>query len=297
MKPLISVVMPVFNSEQYILEAINSILNQTLTDFEFIIINDGSTDKTQAILNTITDIRVRKIDNIVQKGNYKCRNIGMSVAKGCFIAVMDGDDIAKPTRLAVQYEFMCKMPNCVALGSSIELIKNDDVFKRTNYIQSSDEIRIGLLKDNMCTHPSLMIRAETLKKNQIFYNESYLYASDYDLMVRLSQIGEICNLSEALLQYRIHSNQITSKYRKQQSSFADQIRLKQLSQVLHINPKKRETKMHLLLMRDNKVKKNEIKRMERWFVKILNKNAKYKVYNNEKLKSFLLELYCNAQST
>lgn len=289
--------MPVFNSEKYILEAINSILNQTLTDFEFIIINDGSTDKTQAILNTITDIRVRKIDNIVQKGNYKCRNIGMSVAKGCFIAVMDGDDIAKPTRLAVQYEFMCKMPNCVALGSSIELIKNDDVFKRTNYIQSSDEIRIGLLKDNMCTHPSLMIRGETLKKHQIFYNESYLYASDYDLMVRLSQIGEICNLSEALLQYRIHSNQITSKYRKQQSSFADQIRLKQLSQVLHINPKKRETKMHLLLMRDNKVKKNEIKRMERWFVKILNKNAKYKVYNNEKLKFFLLELYCNAQST
>jgi glycosyltransferase involved in cell wall biosynthesis len=294
MKPLISVVMPVFNSEKYLLEAINSILNQTLTDFEFIIINDASTDTTQAILNTMTDKRIRRIDNPIQKGNYKCRNIGIRNAKGSFIAVMDSDDIAKPSRLSVQYEFMLKTPNCVALGSTIEMIRNDNIFLLPK-VQSSDEIKIGLLRDNMCTHPSLMLRAEILKRNQIVYNESYLYASDYDLMVQLSQTGQIYNLSEVLLQYRIHSDQITSQYNKQQRGFADQIRLKQLTQILHINPKKKEIKMHLSLMRDNIVRVNERKRMEKWFIKIINKNIKYKVYDNEKLKSFLLELYCNSK--
>lgn len=295
MKPLISVVMPVFNSEKHILEAINSILNQTLTDFELIIINDASTDSTQTILNTITDKRIIRIDNTIQKGNYKCRNIGMSVARGCYIAVMDSDDIAKPTRLVIQYDFMLKTPDCVALGSSVEVIKKDTAFLRINQIQSPDEVKIGLLKDNMCTHPSLMIRAEILRKHQISYNESYRYASDYDLLVQLSQIGQIYNLPEVLLQYRIHSGQISSQFRKQQSSIADQIRLKQLAQILHINAKKKEVKMHLSLMRDNIVRVKEINRMERWFVKIINKNIKYKAYNNEELKSFLLELYCNSR--
>jgi glycosyltransferase involved in cell wall biosynthesis len=222
MKPLISVIMPVFNSEKYILEAINSILNQTLTDFEFIIINDASTDGTKAILDTLTDKRIRRIDNTIQKGNYKCRNIGIKDAKGCFIAVMDSDDIAKSTRLAIQYEFMFKTPNCVALGSTIELIRNNHLFLLPK-VESPDEVKIGLLKDNMCTHPSLMLRTEVLKNYQIAYNESYLYGSDYDLMVQLSHIGQIYNLSEVLLQYRIHTDQITSQYIKQQARFADQI--------------------------------------------------------------------------
>jgi glycosyltransferase involved in cell wall biosynthesis len=294
MKPLISVIMPVFNSEKYIFEAINSILNQTLTDFEFIIINDASKDGTQVLLNSMIDKRIIQIENKIQKGNYKCRNIGMAAAKGCFIAIMDSDDIAMPNRLAIQYEFMLKRPDCVALGSNIEMMKNNHFFLLKR-VESSDEIKIGLLKDNMCTHPSLMLRTEVLKKYQIIYNESYLYASDYDLMVQLSRIGKIYNLSEVLLQYRIHPNQITNQFNKQQTDFANQIRLKQLTQILHINPKKREIKMHLSLMRDSIVRVKEMKRMEKWCMKIINKNKKYKVYNNEKLQSFLLELYCSSR--
>lgn len=293
MKPIISVIMPVFNTEKYILESINSILNQTLSDFEFIIINDASTDGTQNILDTITDKRIIRIDNTSQKGNYWCRNIGMSVAKGYFIAVMDSDDVSKTTRLASQYDFMTKMPDCVALGSAIEMFTNDKTFLLKR-IYESDENKILLLKDNICTHPSLMIRGETLKNNKIIYEESYVFASDYDLMLKLSQRGQIYNLPEVLLRYRIHSNQISIQHKKQQSYFADQIRIKQLKQILHINPNEEEIKIHLSLMRDNIVYKNELKQTENWFNKIMNHNEKYKTYDDEKLFVFLKECYIKA---
>lgn len=293
MKPIISVIMPVYNSEKYILEAINSILKQTLSDFEFIIINDASTDDTQKILNTITDKRIRRIDNISQKGNYWCRNIGMSVAKGCFIAVMDSDDASNPTRLASQYDFMIKKPDCIALGSAIEMFNNDKTFLHKRRYDS-DENKILLLKDNICAHPSLMIRSEALKNNKIIYDESYTFASDYDLMVKLSQRGKIYNLPEVLLRYRIHQNQISIRNKKQQNCFADRIRIKQLEQILRIHPNPEEIKLHLSLMRDNIVHKDYLKQTENWFNKILNHNEKYKKYDHEKLFAFLKECYIRA---
>ena len=281
--------MPVFNSEKYVLESVNSILNQTLSDFEFIIINDASTDNTEKILNNIKDKRIIRIDNKIQMGNYRCRNIGMSVAKGSFIAVMDSDDISMQTRFATQYDFMIKTPRCIALGSAVEVFHGNKtlLFKR---MYGSDENKIMLLKDNVTTHPSLMIRGDSLRNHKITYQESYVFSSDYDLMVKLSQKGKIYNLPEILLKYRIHSDQISTRYKKEQSYFADQIRIKQLKN-LYINPNREEIRIHISLMRDNTVYDNELKQMENWFNKILRQNEKYKIYDNEKLFYFLQEYY------
>ena len=103
--PIVSVVMPAYNVELYVEEAVRSILNQTFRDFEFIIVDDGSTDRTPEILRTFTDPRIRLLFNEKNEGNYPARNRGCRLARGKYIAVMDADDVALPERLEKQVRF------------------------------------------------------------------------------------------------------------------------------------------------------------------------------------------------
>lgn len=118
-KPVISVVMPAFNSEKYIAEAINSILQQSFSDFEFIIV-DESTDQTSAILDSIVDSLIIRINNKEQEGNHKCRNQALQIAKGKYICAMDSDDISNIDKLAIQFDFLETNTEFIATGSDID---------------------------------------------------------------------------------------------------------------------------------------------------------------------------------
>ena len=219
----VSVIMPVFNTEKYVSDAISSILNQTFFDFEFIIINDGSTDNSMAIIQSFTDDRMTVVQNEKNIGNYPSRNRGIGMAKGKYIAVMDSDDIALPDRLWKQHDYMENNPSTLATGTQFEFLGNDGNNFKVNRPVSYHAICAGLLDNNYIVHPSLFIRSEAVKQLG-GYDEQYTYSSDYDLVCRLSLIGKIENLKDKCLRYRWHPGQISQSKSLAQKEFADKIR-------------------------------------------------------------------------
>jgi glycosyltransferase involved in cell wall biosynthesis len=207
----VSVIMSVHNGTAYLQKAVESVLNQSTREFEFIIIDDGSTDGSAEILERFCkkDSRVRLIrqKNI---GLTKSLNIGLRHARGEFIARMDGDDLCFPHRFATQLDFLRQNPDVVACGSNVELIDSDGdrigVYRRP---QTHEEIEehfwSGLA--GAIVHPSAMIRADALKKIG-GYNEKFSKCQDYDLWFRLAEIGRLANVPQVLLQWRQHTNSI-----------------------------------------------------------------------------------------
>jgi glycosyltransferase involved in cell wall biosynthesis len=209
--PMVSVVMPVFNAEKYLAKAIESILTQTLTDFEFIIINDGSTDGSAAIIESYSDKdpRINVILNDKNKGIVHSLNTGIAEAKCDYLAIMHADDISRPERLEKQIDFFIANPNVGILGSWIQVIDHVGMPKQVLQLPSHH----NTITWEMCfrcsfAHPSMMINKLLLENNK--YREDYLYVEDYDLWVRLVQMTRAANLPEVLLNYRHHPESLTS---------------------------------------------------------------------------------------
>jgi glycosyltransferase involved in cell wall biosynthesis len=204
--PKISVLMPVFNCRQYIEESANSILNQTFTDFEFLIIDDCSTDGTFEYLKTLDDPRITLIRKPKNTGITISLNIGLQMATGEYIARMDGDDISLPDRFAKQVAFMDENQDVIVCGGSYQIIGSDYRFAPNT---SNDDIVLDLMSHTPIAHPTVFLRTRTLKKNYIQYDLNYETAEDYKLWTVLSEYGKLANLNDVLLYYRVHQNQIT----------------------------------------------------------------------------------------
>lgn len=218
----ISVIMPVFNGEKYLREAIDSILQQTFGRFEFIIIDDASTDSSLAIIRSYVDERIVLICNEQNMGNYPSRNKGLKIAVGKYICVMDADDVAYPKRLELQYQYLEASPHLWALGTRLDF----SIPGMKWPLPSSHELlMIGLLQGNVFLHPSLMIRTDVMRKYG-GYDERYVYSSDYDLMSRFSLAGKVENLPEVLMMYRWHESQISQLHKDVQKAYAYDIRRK-----------------------------------------------------------------------
>ena len=206
--PVTSVVMSVYNGQAFLAEAVESILNQTFRDFEFIIIDDGSTDRTAEILteHERKDGRIR-IHRQENNGRAASLNIGIELAQGQYIARMDADDIALPSRLKAQLEFMERHPDVCVLGGAVELIdQQGDVLRTVHPPQEDAEIQSRLLEDNPMWHPTVMMRKE-VASGADGYRKALLDADDYDLWLRISERSKLANLKAVVLRYRIHSSQ------------------------------------------------------------------------------------------
>jgi len=208
--PTVSVVMSVFNGQAFLSEAIESILGQTFGEFEFVVIDDGSTDKTAEILAQYAArdarIRVLRHDN---KGRAASLNIGIGQAAGKYIARMDADDVAMPHRLAEQIEFMEEHPDVGLLGGAIELISTaGHVIKTVRPPLEDSEIRSTLLRYNPIFHPTVVMRKEVALAAG-GYRKALLDADDYDLWLRIGERSRLANLGKTIVQYRIHSDQVS----------------------------------------------------------------------------------------
>lgn len=216
----ISVIIPVYNGEKYIRESIDSILKQTYNFIELIIANDASTDRTNSIVRSYTDERLVYLASSEHQGSYKCRNRAIQVAQGRYLAMMDADDIAMPERLEKQFRYLETHPDVCAVGA-------DRISIPMNLYgavpRSYEEILLALLKNNAFVHSSLMVRASVFRQLG-GYDERYLYSSDYDLACRLALTGKVVNLSEALVYYRWHSEQISQRFQEEQAEYAFEIR-------------------------------------------------------------------------
>lgn len=218
----ISVIMPVYNGEKYLREAIDSILCQSFQNFEFIIVDDASTDCSLQIIQSYKDKRIILLQNEQNRGNYPSRNRGLTIATGKYICVMDADDIAYPLRLEKQYEYMEEHPELLAIGTNFDFSISS--IRRKLPLAYTD-LMLALLEDNTFLHPSLMIRTDVLRKIG-GYDEKYVYSSDYELMTRLTLLGKVENLPDVLMMYRWHSSQISQSCYEAQKKYADEIRRK-----------------------------------------------------------------------
>ena len=211
--PKITVLMPLFNGERYVREALESILGQTFADFEFLIIDDGSTDDSAAIVESYGDPRIRLVDNGTNLGVTTTLNRGIELARGEYIARMDCDDISLPTRLDEQLTYLERNPDCAMVAIPVLLIDeygNDcGAWPDDRNTVSRNALYDFLPRANCIAHPGIMIRKSILSRYR--YNELQRVAQDYDLWLRMvSDQLTIHKLAEPLLKYREHSASVTS---------------------------------------------------------------------------------------
>lgn len=230
--PTVSVVMPVYNSAKYLPLAIESILNQTYSNFEFIVIDDGSTDSSWDIIRgySLKDKRIIAKRNLFNLGICRTLNHGISLAKGKYIARMDADDWSYPARLGRQLAFMEKHPRVVICGGNIEVC--DSCLKVTNhryYPQSDKKIREKILRINPFAHPAVLFRAEAFHKTG-GYNPDLSGVEDYDLYFRIGKYGKFANLADTLLKLRIRGNSISSVNATRQVALHLYVRLKGITE-------------------------------------------------------------------
>ncbi len=224
--PIVSVLMAVYNGEKYLREAVDSILNQTFSDYEFIIVNDGSTDGTSAILENYArrDTRIRLVCNEKNLGLTVSLNKGLKLANGEFVARMDSDDISMPERFEKQVSYLRTHKECLAVGSRIISIDADgDPICREQQGSSHEEIEKMLLRGcGGMAHPAVMFRRETIAALG-GYREQFRAAQDVDLWLRLAERGRLANLQECLLKYRRSFKAVSLKDFDLQKSSAESI--------------------------------------------------------------------------
>lgn len=230
--PLISVILPVYNAENTLGEAIESILNQTFANFELILINDGSTDDSEKIVLSYEDKRIKYFSNERNKGLIYTLNRGLRLARGKYIARMDADDISLPTRFEKQVRILEENPSIIVCGSRIAYF---GIKKRKSvYIapESSEENKKWLVRESCFAHPTVMMRKEVLINNRISYHPDYKNAEDYKLWIDLAPYGEFYNIQEVLLNYRLSSTQITQSHNTEQKKNARRCRREYVSYLL-----------------------------------------------------------------
>ncbi len=224
--PAISVLMPVYNGARYVAEAIDSILAQTFTDFEFIIVDDGSTDRSPKILHNYEkrDNRI-KIISRPNTGIDGALNDALTAATGEFIARMDADDVALPTRFQTQLDYLRKNPDVVALGSRVIGIDpyGCELF-RSEHKLDHDSIDAELLNGVgwAIVHPSAMLRRDAMQAVG-GYRKEYQWVEDLDLFLRLGERGRLANLEQFLLNYRQHTESVNRTRAAQQAELADAV--------------------------------------------------------------------------
>ena len=217
---MISVVMPVYNAAKFLDEAIHSILSQTYSNFELIIINDGSTDDSLDIIKSFKDNRIRLVENEVNLGLIKTLNKGIALAKGNYIARIDSDDVCKPERFELQLECFNENDDIGVVGSIAEIIDGQGkfcgIFKVPEFHQ---DIKLGLLFGNQIIHPAVMIKRAVLKEFEPdVFDINQLHVEDYALWVQLIKKYTFHNLQTPLVKYRIHGENISVVHAKIQSS-------------------------------------------------------------------------------
>jgi hypothetical protein len=245
--PAVTVLMSIYNAETYLREAIDSILNQTFTDFEFLIYSDGSTDGSAEIVRSYTDPRLIFIENKTNRSVSPNMNEGIERARGRYIVRMDGDDLADPERIAKQVAYLDAHPEIGLCGSAVRYFGASDALIQLP--EDNNTIQHTMWLRNCFYQPSVAIRTSVLRESGLRYDANYEFAEDYKLWSDLCAVTQGHNLPEPLLNYRIHSHQISRRQTMGQQQVCARIRREQMSR-LHINVKPEQERAFELLTID-----------------------------------------------
>ena len=283
--PKVTVLMPVYNAEFYIKEAVDSILKQTFDDFEFLIFNDGSTDSSADIVRSYNDQRITFFDSKQNKGYVHYLNYGIEIAKGEYIARMDADDISHPMRLKKQVDFMDRNPEIGVCGTWFRIIGSNYTVKHPT---DDTKIRLSLLKDSAIGHPTVILKTDLLRKHGLQYDASFVPAEDYLFWVNLSQYCKLANLPEVLLQYRVHQHQISRDRRDEQNEKAQLVRNYQIEKLLNRHLTNEESIYNsLLFQRKININDDLFPVIREWINKLITINLLNKIYPRQKFTNLL----------
>ncbi len=284
--PKVSVIMPVYNGEKYLKESIDSILCQTIRDFEFIIIDDGSTDSTGEIIKSYKDPRIVYIKNEKNLGISRSLNKAIEVASGEYIARMDADDISLPNRLKKQINCLSKNKNIGVCASSIIVFGNGQEYIRT-FSRKNNYLKTDMLFSCCLAHPTVMIRASVMKKNHLCYNSEFDGMEDYELWIRLAELTGFYCLKNPLLKYRKHTCQITNNHSVEYFKKLKNLKKKQIEKMkIDLDDKEFEA-FYKCCKNDSYLDKVEILKLYSAFDKISDSNyAKYNLSKKYLKKSF-----------
>ncbi|MDQ2719741.1 MAG: glycosyltransferase [Bacteroidota bacterium] len=287
--PKISVILPAFNVELYIKDAIESILNQTLSDFELLIYNDGSTDNTHHIISSFNDDRIiyKRIEK--NAGYLNLLNGGLALAKGKYIARMDADDIAFPNRFEEQFNYLENNPEVGICGSWVEVIGN-----LTGIVErpvTFEQIQSALFFGCPLTHPTIMMRTDLIRKYNLKYRQEYYYAEDHYFFAEASFHFKIVNLPLVLLKYRIHDQQIGSAKWKEQFIVKSNIQAKLFYNALDSATVNDFIWLKIFFEEMSIPDENWIKNVAYYNEKIVRDNQKLQVYPQQILAEAVTELF------
>jgi Glycosyl transferase family 2 len=240
--PTVSVVIPVFNGERFLRDCINSVLGQTFSDFEIVVVNDGSTDGSPEILHSYSDTRLRMVSHTQNRGLAEARNTGIRSSHGNYIALLDSDDIAEPTRLADQVEAMEQDRELVYLGTwALRFQSHSPAVTKVWKAEITDtELRILLMFRNRFNASSIMFR-RTIVPTELFANIPM--AEDYGFAVAMSKLGKIGNLPKPLVRYRQHGASLTVSKQTLMTECVGNILRTQLEE-FGMSPSNRELLIH-----------------------------------------------------
>ncbi len=279
--------MPVYNREDLINYSVNSILNQTFKDFEFIIVNDGSTDKTLDILNSFSDKRIKIFNNQTNKGIVYSRNRGIKEASGKYISMFDSDDIAYPTKNEEQINFLDKNSNYAMLGSWAKFIdkNNNHTGQSWKLTEKSNKIPSIMLFRNYFVQASVMLKREALPEH--LYSAGYDIVEDSKMWFEISLKHKVWNLQKYLLNYRVHTGNVTNTGNEKQLRHSRKL-YKYIFNHLNIQPTEQELDAHFLIKNNKKIKSvSELIEIENWLYKIEEHNNKVQLYDRRMLKKVI----------
>ena len=227
---LVSVIMPAYNAEKYIAQAIESVLGQTFDDFEFIIINDCSRDRTEEIILSYNDPRIVYLKNEENLGVAATLNKGLAAAKGEYIARMDADDISLPERLAKQVAYLDANEEIAVLGTNVESFNELGTISTGWSALNPEQMKVDLLFACGLAHPSVMMRAEVIRELG-GYDVEFNGLEDYELWCRVLENHKITTLPDILLRYRIHGSQVTQNPSQRYLALLRALKTRQIQQL------------------------------------------------------------------
>lgn len=284
----VTVLMPVYNGENYLRPAIESILSQTYRDFELLIIDDGSSDGSASIIRSYTDKRIRLLKNPTRLKLSGALNRGIGEARGNLIARMDADDIARPERLARQVEFLHKNPEIGVCGAWVKRFGSVRATVDKNPTDS-EEIRAYALFECPFSHPTVMFRKNFFAEHNLRYNGDYYPAEDYEIWSRAVQLFPCANLPEVLLDYRVHSAGMTGAEWNDMDAQGAKIGQSNLER-MGLHPTKQEIWLHRNVGRAGSRRCKdfyELEMAENWLKKLCQTNERHRTYDRDAFKAVL----------
>lgn len=294
--PRIAVILPVYNGEPYLEEAIRSVLDQTYTDFQFVVIDDGSTDRSAQIVEGFSDPRIRLIRLAVNGGLVAALNTGIAQSTSELIARMDADDVCLPRRFERQVAFLDAHPNVMICGTWTQVFGDQTCVRRPP--SPPRQVHAGLFFGFAMDHPSIMMRRAFLERHALRYRDEFRHVEDVDLFLRASALGDLANVPEILLHGRAHEAEVSVRYEQEQKRAEARLRIAWLERFMS-GVTTADAAFHAEMVNEA-LPASSLRRAEQWLVRLGETNRMTGAYDSTafacELRGLFYRLHVNAST-